>query len=135
MLIYRALTFFVLSFISFFLIHLTTIAICYSLASTYLLLSSLEKSTRPITHIHGSPAVQYPMLFQLQNNQTRRETHCGVLEFSAEEGKMYMPYWMMNNLFLKPNDIVTVRSVSLPKATYTQLQPQENAFLKISNPK
>jgi len=75
------------------------------------------------------------MLFQLQNNQTRRETHCGVLEFSAEEGKMYMPYWMMNNLFLKPNDIVTVRSVSLPKATYTQLQPQENAFLKISNPK
>jgi ubiquitin fusion degradation protein 1 len=79
--------------------------------------------------------IQYPMLFQLQNQATQRSTHCGVLEFSAEEGKMYMPYWMMNNLLLTPGDIITVQSVSLPKASYTKLQPQENAFLKISNPK
>ena len=79
--------------------------------------------------------IQYPMLFQLQNQNKQRNTHCGVLEFSAEEGKMYMPYWMMNNLLLSPGDIVTILSVSLPKATYTKLQPQENSFLKISNPK
>ena len=79
--------------------------------------------------------IQYPMLFQLLNQSTQRNTHCGVLEFSAEEGKMYMPYWMMNNLLLSPGDIITIASVSLPKATYTKLQPQENSFLTISNPK
>ena len=79
--------------------------------------------------------IENPMLFQLLNQSTQRKTHCGVLEFSAEEGKMYMPYWMMNNLLLSPGDIITIAKVSLPKATYTKLQPQENSFLTISNPK
>ena len=31
--------------------------------------------------------VQYPMLFKLTNPATSRTTHCGVLEFIADEGK------------------------------------------------
>ena len=38
--------------------------------------------------------VEYPMLFNVTNRQTARDTHCGVLEFIAEEGVIYMPYWV-----------------------------------------
>lgn len=34
------------------------------------------------------------MLFNVTNRQTARDTHCGVLEFIAEEGVIYMPYWV-----------------------------------------
>ena len=40
--------------------------------------------------------IQYPMLFKLTNRSMNRETHCGVLEFVAEEGLIYIPYWVMN---------------------------------------
>jgi len=48
-------------------------------------------------------AVDYPMLFELTNEAIpgSRSTHCGVLEFSAEEGKLHMPYWMMNSLWVR----------------------------------
>lgn len=42
--------------------------------------------------------VEYPMLFEVTSNETGKRTHCGVLEFSADEGYCYMPYWMMENL-------------------------------------
>ena len=38
--------------------------------------------------------IQYPMLFKLTNKTTKRETHCGVLEFIADEGRIYVPYWV-----------------------------------------
>ena len=79
--------------------------------------------------------IDYPMLFQLRNEQLKCVTHSGVLEFSAEEGRIYMPHWMMENLLLQEGAVCTVENKSLPKATYTKLQPQENEFLKVSNPK
>ena len=39
------------------------------------------------------------MLFKLSNKKTSRTTHCGVLEFVADEGKIYIPYWMMQVRF------------------------------------
>jgi ubiquitin fusion degradation protein 1 len=42
--------------------------------------------------------VEYPMLFEVTNNVIGSKTHCGVLEFSADEGYCYMPFWMMQNL-------------------------------------
>lgn len=38
--------------------------------------------------------IDYPMLFELRNAATDRVSHCGVLEFIAEEGMIYMPYWV-----------------------------------------
>jgi hypothetical protein len=34
------------------------------------------------------------MLFELHNDATQRISHCGVLEFVAEEGMIIMPYWV-----------------------------------------
>nr|XP_043632944.1 ubiquitin recognition factor in ER-associated degradation protein 1 [Erigeron canadensis] len=79
--------------------------------------------------------IDYPMLFELRNTATERVSHCGVLEFIAEEGLIYMPYWMMENLLLKEGDTVRIKNVTLPKGTYVKLQPHTSDFLSISNPK
>ncbi|KAL3843402.1 hypothetical protein ACJIZ3_000805 [Penstemon smallii] len=79
--------------------------------------------------------IDYPMLFELRNAATDRVSHCGVLEFIAEEGMIYMPYWMMENLLLQEGDIVRVKNATLPKGTYVKLQPHTKDFLDISNPK
>lgn len=34
------------------------------------------------------------MLFKLTNKNSDRMTHCGVLEFVADEGICYLPHWV-----------------------------------------
>jgi len=48
--------------------------------------SALEKLTR----LH----ITYPMIFELINGNEGKTTHAGVLEFVAEEGRIYLPYWV-----------------------------------------
>lgn len=79
--------------------------------------------------------IDYPMLFELRNDAANRVSHCGVLEFIAEEGMIYMPYWMMENMLLQEGDIVRVKNATLPKGKYVKLQPHTKDFLDISNPK
>lgn len=79
--------------------------------------------------------IQYPMLFKLTNKKTNRETHCGVLEFVADEGRIFIPYWMMRNLCVDEGDFVQIDNVSLSVATYAKFQPQSVDFLDITNPK
>jgi ubiquitin fusion degradation protein 1 len=90
--------------------------------------------------------LQYPLMFQIQNKKSHPPTiiTCGVQDFTAPEGVAYVPKWMMRNLGLHDNsdtnnptagDIATITSVTLPSATFIQLQPQSVAFLNISNPK
>ncbi|KAG6554574.1 hypothetical protein Mapa_003592 [Marchantia paleacea] len=83
----------------------------------------------------ASLRIDYPMLFEVHNPAASRISHCGVLEFVAEEGMIYMPYWMMQNMLLQEGDIVRVKSATLPKGTYVKLQPHTKDFLDISNPK
>uniref|UniRef100_A0A915HKM7 Ubiquitin fusion degradaton protein n=1 Tax=Romanomermis culicivorax TaxID=13658 RepID=A0A915HKM7_ROMCU len=86
-----------------------------------------------LTRLH----IQYPMLFKLTNTNpaSQRTTHAGVIEFHNEEGKCYMPYWMMRNLLLAEGDLILVDYSSLPTATYVKLQPQSTDFLDITNPR
>jgi len=79
--------------------------------------------------------VDYPMLFRLESSDKGTMTHSGVLEFTAEEGSCYIPFWMMQNLVLEEGSLLTVTNVSLPKATFVKLQPQHIDFLEISNPR
>lgn len=34
------------------------------------------------------------MLFKLTNQDNERQTHAGVLEFVADEGRVYLPHWV-----------------------------------------
>jgi len=79
--------------------------------------------------------VDYPMLFRLQSSQKGTMTHSGVLEFTAEEGSCYIPFWMMQNLLVEEGSVISVTNVSLPKATFVKLQPQHKDFLDITNPR
>ncbi|KAJ1981103.1 ubiquitin fusion degradation protein [Dimargaris verticillata] len=90
--------------------------------------SALDKLTRL--------NIMYPMLFQLTNENTDcKQTNAGVLEFTAEEGRVYLPQWMMQTLLLEPGDLVKVKSTSLPLGRYVKIQPQSVEFLDISDPR
>ncbi|RPA84800.1 ubiquitin fusion degradation protein Ufd1 [Ascobolus immersus RN42] len=89
--------------------------------------SALEKLTR----LH----ITYPMLFSLHNGKKRTVTHAGVLEFIAEEGRVYLPQWMMTVLLLEPGDLLQLKSCDLPPGNFLKLQPQSPEFLEISDPK
>lgn len=54
--------------------------------------SALDRLTR----LH----ITYPMLFELHNGARERMTHAGVLEFIAEEGKIYLPFWVRDRCYL-----------------------------------
>ncbi|KAJ5989234.1 Ubiquitin fusion degradation protein UFD1 [Penicillium waksmanii] len=80
--------------------------------------SALDKLTR----LH----ITYPMLFELHNGAKDRMTHAGVLEFIAEEGKIYLPFWLMQTLLLEPAQSTSFLDISDPKAVL------ENAFRNFS---
>lgn len=84
-----------------------------------------------LTRLH----IDYPMLFKVTNTKHNVRTHCGVLEFVAEEGRCYLPYWMMEQLLLQEGDFITITSATLQKGQYVKLQPHSTSFLDISNPR
>lgn len=80
-------------------------------------------------------AVELPMLFQIENPATGQRSHCGVMEFIADEGMCYMPHWMMEVLGLPENGIVVIRNRQLPKASFVRLQPMSKVFYDFTDPK
>lgn len=64
-----------------------------------------------------------------------RKTHAGVVEFIADEGKVYLPSWIMRTLELQDGDPIHIQGARLPKGKFVKLQPQTVDFLEISDPK
>jgi len=79
--------------------------------------------------------VSYPLMFAVENEVNEKVTHCGVLEFSAPEGTVYLPHWVMKSLGVSQGDFVTLRNVTLRLGTFVKLQPQSVAFLDITDPR
>ncbi|CAG8565416.1 16179_t:CDS:10, partial [Acaulospora colombiana] len=79
--------------------------------------------------------IEYPMLFELNNPSKQKHSHAGVLEFIAEEGRVYLPYWMMQTLSLEQGDFLEIKNATLPLGTFVKIQPQTVNFLDISDPK
>ena len=38
--------------------------------------------------------IDYPMLFEIHSPNSGRTSHCGVMEFVADEGQVYLPNWV-----------------------------------------
>ncbi|KAI0884751.1 UFD1-domain-containing protein [Annulohypoxylon maeteangense] len=89
--------------------------------------SALQK----ISQLH----VQWPLMMQMVNGEKERQTHAGALEFVAEEGRAYIPQWMMQTLQLDVGDMIQIKTTSLELAKMVKLQPQSTNFLDISDPK
>ncbi|KAL2112465.1 hypothetical protein VUR80DRAFT_7462 [Thermomyces stellatus] len=79
--------------------------------------------------------VQWPLLLEIVNGEKGKHSHAGVLEFVAEEGRAYLPHWMMETLLLDVGDMIQVKTTSLELAKLVKLQPQSVSFLEISDPK
>mmetsp|Transcript_37563 Transcript_37563/g.94215 ORF Transcript_37563/g.94215 Transcript_37563/m.94215 type:complete len:203 (-) Transcript_37563:1275-1883(-) len=79
--------------------------------------------------------VDWPLMFELKSKFSGRITHCGVMEFIADEGCAYIPYWMMQNLAICEGEKINFRYKHLEKGTFVKIQPQTYDFLDISNTK
>lgn len=79
--------------------------------------------------------IVYPMLFKIENKLQGTSTHCGVLEFIAEEGRVYIPFWMQEHLQLSPGQFVTITNTSLPKGSFCKIRPQQKAFIDLTDPR
>ncbi len=60
------------------------------------------------------------MLFKVESRSNGRSTHCGVLEFSADEGMVYMPYW------------VTVTILNTNAGSYISQMSQQSCLLSLN---
>ncbi|KAF9075182.1 ubiquitin fusion degradation protein UFD1-domain-containing protein [Rhodocollybia butyracea] len=80
--------------------------------------------------------LESPWQFKLRNpSNPAAETHAGVLEFIAEEGVVYLPYWMMKTLRLNEGDPIRITGAELPKGQLVKLQAQSVHFLELSDHK
>ena len=79
--------------------------------------------------------VQYPMMFTITNLEVGLQTHCGVLEFTAEEGCVLLPYWMMTNLGLYEGSQCVIANAQIPLGRFVRIQPHKTEFIDLPNPK
>ncbi len=98
----------------------------------------MDKFSHPffggISHSGGFFHGPSPMLFEISTEKGKR-SFCGVEEFTAEEGSIVLPSWMLNNLGALEGAQVQVRRVNLPKGTYVKLQPHTTEFLEVNDTK
>ena len=93
----------------------------------------------------GHRQLPNPLLFEVSSKLVK--THVGgkrltsvfavftlflVWEFSAEEGQVVAPKWVLRNLRVNEGETVRFRVVSLPKGNFLRLQPNTKKFLKIN---
>ncbi|KAI3793309.1 hypothetical protein L1987_35926 [Smallanthus sonchifolius] len=83
----------------------------------------------------ASLSVVYPMLFRIENTAAGLHSHCGVVEFTADEGFVFLPTWMMNNMHLQEGGLVNINNTTLPKGKYIKIQPHETKFTTLSDHK
>nr|UXY87698.1 ubiquitin fusion degradation protein [Cryptomonas curvata] len=79
--------------------------------------------------------VKWPLIFEISNKQSGKKTHCGVLEFTSDEGCAYLPYWVIKNLISFEGQSLFFKYADLEKGNYVKIQPQSVDFLNISNPR
>ncbi|WFD35776.1 ubiquitin fusion degradation protein [Malassezia cuniculi] len=81
--------------------------------------------------------LESPFTFELRtsNAADARRTHCGVVEFIADEGMVYLPAWMMRMLGLDEGSPIHIKGTQLPRGRFVKIQPQTTDFLEISDPK
>ena len=76
-----------------------------------------------------------PILFRILNIELNISTHCGVAEFTAEEGTCYLPSNMFDKLCLMEGQQVNIRNTVLKPGTFIKLQPHKTEFIENPNPK
>lgn len=76
-----------------------------------------------------------PVLFRILNIDLNIYTHCGVIDFTAEEEVCYLPTNMFNRLYLAEGQMVNLRNVKLECGKFLKIQPHKTEFIEQPNPK
>ena len=76
-----------------------------------------------------------PILFTILNIDLNMKTHCGVKDFTAEEGFCYLPENMFDKLCLEEGQKVNIRTIKLRPGTFIKLQPHKTEFINNPNTK
>lgn len=76
-----------------------------------------------------------PVLFRILNIELNVYTHCGVLDFTAEEDTVILPTNMFNRLYLQEGQMVNLRNTKLDKGKFIKIQPHLTEFINNPNPK
>eukprot|EP00486_Rosalina_sp_Unknown_P002718 CAMPEP_0201574628 /NCGR_PEP_ID=MMETSP0190_2-20130828/19242_1 /ASSEMBLY_ACC=CAM_ASM_000263 /TAXON_ID=37353 /ORGANISM="Rosalina sp." /LENGTH=403 /DNA_ID=CAMNT_0048003135 /DNA_START=199 /DNA_END=1410 /DNA_ORIENTATION=- len=83
--------------------------------------------------------VEFPIMFEIAHDSDilPKKSHCSVMEFTAPEGSVYLPIWMIDNLGLDPqgDSVIELTTVSLPKGQFVQFQAHETKFAMLNNPR
>ncbi len=80
---------------------------------------------------NGEQPLPVPVLFELSTS-TGARTHVGVWEFSAPEGRVVAPAWVLRTVRAAESAAVRLRLVSLPRGTLVRLQPFTRRFLQVN---
>ena len=63
------------------------------------------------------------------------KVYCSPLDFRAPENFVFCPLWMLRELRVLPYDVLLVTWVKLNDGVTIELQPHQDAFLKLANPR
>ena len=74
-----------------------------------------------------------PVLFRILNILLNIYSHCGVSEFTAEEGKCYIPPHLFSTLCLEEGQRVNIRKIVLRPGIYVKLRPHQTKFINEPN--
>lgn len=69
------------------------------------------------------------------NIELSYSTHCGVLDFTAEEDTCYLPLHMFHRLCLTEGMMINLRNVVLDKGSFIKFKPHKTEFVMNPNPK
>ncbi|XP_022872932.1 ubiquitin fusion degradation protein 1 homolog [Olea europaea var. sylvestris] len=97
-----------------------------------------DKIVMPESALHALMArnIPHPYMFQIKPYYNPGHVcHCGISEFTADEGFIKVPDRMMENLNLQEEELVLVKSTLLPTGNFMKLQPHSTKFIQLSNPK
>ena len=81
-------------------------------------------------------SLEQKLYFKVANKETQYGEVCGVHEFSAPPGVVYLPYHIMESCALQEGNTVKVELVSPPKGNFMKIRLHNSKeFSKLTNPK
>ncbi|GJS76705.1 ubiquitin fusion degradation protein 1, partial [Tanacetum coccineum] len=91
----------------------------------------------PVSALGSCQILFCRMTFRIakSNDTSTLHYHCGVAEFTADDGFVFFPIWMMKKLKIREGELVNVKSTCLPEGNYIKVQPHATKFITLSDPK
>lgn len=81
-------------------------------------------------------SLEQKLYFKVTNKETQYGEVCGVHEFSAPPGVVYLPYHIMESCALQEGNTVKVDLISPPKGNFMKIRLHNSKeFSKLTNPK